>query len=69
MFAPVVAPVQMVYRRCAEVGAPYGNTRYQIKFAGAVRSHQTNELRDTGMSRLRRVDRMCSRTVSGIANR
>ena len=54
MFAPVVAPVQMVYRRCAEVGAPYGNTRYQIKFAGAVRSHQTNELRDTGMSRLRR---------------
>ena len=33
-------------------------------FAGAVRGHQANELRDTNMSRLRRVNRMCSSTLS-----
>ena len=42
------------------VGAPYGNTRYRIKFEGAVCGHQANELRDTVMSRLRRVADMCS---------
>ena len=40
-----------------------------IKFAGAVHSHQANELRDTVMSRLRRVARMCSSRVSDTANR
>ena len=33
-------------------------------FAGAVRKLQTNGLRDTVMSRLRRVARMCSSTLS-----
>ena len=37
------------------------------KSAGAVRKLQTNELRNTVMLRLRRVARMCSRTVSGTA--
>ena len=38
-------------------------------FAGAVRKLQTNELRNTVMLRLLRVNRLCSRTVSGTANR
>ena len=41
------------------------NKLYQTsKFVGAVRNLQTNDLRDTGMSRLRRVNRMCSSTLS-----
>ena len=40
-----------------------------IKFAGAVRGRQTNELRDTVMLRLRRWNHMCSSTVSDTANR
>ena len=40
-----------------------------MQFAGAVRNIQINELRDTGMSRLRRVAGLCSRTVSDTANR
>ena len=36
------------------------NIYHQMKFAGAVCSCQANELRDTGMSRLRRVNRLCS---------
>ena len=55
--------VQMGYKRCAEV-APYGIIRYQTKPADAVHDHRANELRDTGMSRLRRVNRMCSSTLS-----
>ena len=38
-------------------------------FAGAVRKLQTNGLRNTVMLRLRRVNYMCSRTVSDPANR
>ena len=38
-------------------------------FAGAVRKLQTNGLRNTVMLRLRRINRMCSRTVSDTANR
>ena len=54
MAAPTVVRVQMVYN-----GAPSRRTlRYnihrQMKFAGAVRGHQANELRNTGMLRLRR---------------
>ena len=40
-----------------------------MKFADAVRNIQINELRDTGMSRLRGVADMCSRMVSDTANR
>ena len=40
-----------------------------IKFAGAVHSHQANELRATVMLCLRRVARMCSSRVSDTANR
>ena len=40
-----------------------------IKFVGAVCSYQTNELRDTGMSRLRRFNRLCSSRVSDTANK
>ena len=36
------------------------------KFAGAVRSHQTNELRGTVMPRLRRVTHMCSSKVTEL---
>ena len=43
---------------------PTVNIHYQIQLAGAVCSHQTNALRDTGMSRLRRAGRMCSSTLS-----
>ena len=35
-----------------------------VKFDGMHNEHPTNELRDTGMSRLRRVNRMCSSTLS-----
>ena len=59
--------VQMGYKRCAEV-ARYGIIRYQAKPADAVHDHRANELRDTGMSRLRRVAGLCSRTVSDTAN-
>ena len=55
--------VQMGYKRCAEV-APYGIIRYQTKPADAIHDHRANELRDTGMSRLRRVNRMCSSNLS-----
>ena len=53
------------------IGAPSRRTlRYniyhQMKFAGAVCSCQANELRDTGMSRLRRVNRLCSSKLSVI---
>ena len=50
------------------VSPPCGNIRYQIKPAGAVHSHQTNELRGTDMPRLRRVNRLCSSMVSGTAD-
>ena len=36
------------------------NIYHQMKFAGAVCSYQANELRDTIVSRLRRVNRLCS---------
>ena len=36
----------------------------QFILAGAVCDLQTNELRDTGMSRLRRVTRLCSSMLS-----
>ena len=39
------------------------------EFTGAVRRHQTTELRNTGMLRLHRVNRMYSSNVSVIANR
>ena len=38
-------------------------------FAGAVRKLQTNGLRNTGMLRLRKFNRLCSSTVSDTANR
>ena len=60
--------VQMVDKRCAEV-APYGIIRYQAKPADAIHDHRANELRDTGMSRLRRAADMCSSTESGTAQR
>ena len=60
--------VQMGYKRCAEV-APYGIIRYQAKPADAVHDHRANELRDTGMSRLRRAADMCSSTESGTAQK
>ena len=48
----------------------YEDKLYQTPtFAGAVRNLQTNDLRGTVMPRLRRVARMCSRTVSGTAYR
>ena len=40
------------------------NIYHQMKFAGAVCSYQVNELRDTIVSRLRRVNRLCSSTLS-----
>ena len=40
------------------------NIYHQMKFAGAVCSCQANELRDTSMSRLRRVNRLCSSKLS-----
>ena len=66
--APTVTQVQMGYKWCAEV-APYGIIRYQTKPADAVHDHRANELRDTGMSRLRRAADMCSSTESGTAQR
>ena len=42
---------------------------YNLSCVGAVRNLQTNELRDTGMSRLLEVADLCSRTVSDPANR
>lgn len=39
------------------------------EFTDAVRRHQTTELRNTDMLRLRRANRMCSSKVSGIENR
>ena len=54
-------------KRRGEGTPPYGYVVkwYQwIKPVGAVHGHQTNELRDTGMSRLRRAARMCSSTAS-----
>ena len=41
----------------------------QFIFVGAVCNLQTNELRDTGMSRLRRLSGLCGSNVSGTANR
>lgn len=40
------------------------NIYHQMKFAGAVCSYQANELRDTIVSRLRRVNRLCSSKLS-----
>ena len=40
-----------------------------VKFDGMHNEHPTNELRDTGMSRLRRLNRMCSSKESDTANR
>ena len=52
------------------IDSTYEDKLYQTPtFAGAVRKLQTNELRNTVMLRLRRVARMCSRTVSGTAYR
>ena len=52
------------------IDSTYEDKLYQTpKFAGAVRKLQTNELRNTVMLRLLRVNRLCSRTVSGTANR
>ena len=58
--------LQVVFVR---YGAPsrrtlWYNIYHQMKFAGAVCSCQANELRDTGMSRLRRVANMCSSKLS-----
>ena len=43
--------------------------RYNFILVGAVCNLQTNELRDTGMSRLRRLSGLCGSNVSGTANR
>ena len=52
------------------IDSTYEDKLYQTPtFAGAVRNLQTNELRNTVMLRLRRVARMCSRTISGTAYR
>ncbi len=52
------------------IDSTYEDKLYQTPtFAGAVRKLQTNKLRNTVMLRLRRVARMCSRTVSGTAYR
>ena len=52
------------------IDSTYEDKLYQTPtFAGAVRKLQTNELRNTVMLRLRRVARMCSRTISGTAYR
>lgn len=40
------------------------NIYHQMKFAGTVCSCQANELRDTIVSRLRRVNRLCSSKLS-----
>ena len=45
------------------------NIYHQMKFAGAVCSYQANELRDTGMSRLRRAADMCSSKLFDTADR
>ena len=43
----------------------YEDKLYQIsKFVGDIRNLQTKDLRDTGMSRLRGFNRMCSSTLS-----
>ena len=47
------------------IDSTYEDKLYQTpKFAGAVHNLQTNELRDTGMSRLRGFNRLCSSTLS-----
>ena len=47
------------------IDSTYEDKLYQTsKFAGAVRKLQTNELRDTAMSRLRKLTHMCSSTLS-----
>ena len=52
------------------IDSTYEDKLYQTPtFAGAVRKLQTNEFRNTVMLRLLRVNRLCSRTVSGTANR
>ena len=52
------------------IDSTYEDKLYQTPtFAGAVRKLQTNELRNTVMLRLLRVNRLCSRTVSGTAYR
>ena len=52
------------------IDSTYEDKLYQTPtFAGAVRKLQTNELRNTVMLRLLRVNRLCSKTVSGTANR
>ena len=52
------------------IDSTYEDKLYQTPtFAGAVRKLQTNELRNTVMLRLLRVNRLYSRTVSGTANR
>ena len=57
-------------RRHVVTPSTYEDKLYQTPtFAGAVRKLQTNELRNTVMLRLLRVNRLCSRTVSGTANR
>ena len=57
------------WRRCGStVCSPY-DCACADEFTGAVRRHQTTELRNTGMLRLRRQNRLCSRTVSDTANR
>ena len=53
----------------AASGTPAGWIVPIIESAGADRSHQAGELRDTGMSRLRRATDMCSSTESGTAQR
>ena len=43
----------------------YEDKLYQIsKFVGDIRNLQTKDLRDTGMSRLRGFNRMCSSKLS-----
>ena len=52
------------------IDSTYEDKLYQTPtFAGAVRKLQTNELRNTVMLRLLRVNRLCSRTISGTAYR
>ena len=46
-----------------------GESKMNVKFDGMHNEHPTNELRDTGMSRLRRQNRLCSSNVSDTANR
>ena len=43
---------------------PCDNIYQYVLPAGTVRNIQTNELRNTGMLRLRRLNRLCSSTLS-----